>query len=148
MSKAFTKEDDDAGFSAPPSSSAIPTTPFRITRTGARRLANATDANVRAALARAEVLPPQLDPDRAALGVTVVVRTDDDAERRYFLVTPEELLLVGDGDEARRAASIQSPLGRALLGARVGDVRELRAPRGREELEVIALEGEEREDPD
>lgn len=131
MSKAFTKEDDDAGF-APPSSAAsasIPEGPFRVTAAGARRLAPEL-------LARAEVLPPQVEPVRAALGVTVRVRTAEGEERAYRLVTAEEYALLGDG------VSIGSPLGRALLGAEVGDVRELRAPKGREELEVVALEGE------
>jgi transcription elongation GreA/GreB family factor len=77
-----------------------------------------------------------VEPVRAALGVTVRVRTAEGEERAYRLVTAEEYALLGDG------VSIGSPLGRALLGAEVGDVRELRAPKGREELEVVALEGE------
>lgn len=131
MSKAFTKEDDDAGFAPPPSaaSASVPEGPFRVTAAGARRLAPEL-------LARAEVLPPQVEPARAALGVTVRVRTGDGEERAYRLVTAEEFALLGDG------VSIGSPLGRALLGAEVGDVREVRAPKGREELEIVALEGE------
>ena len=73
------------------------------------------------ALARADVLAPQTAPDRAALGVTVVVRDEDGNERAHRLVTAEEY---------------------ALLGARVNDVRELRAPKGVSELEVLRLEGE------
>ena len=33
-----------------------------------------------------------------------------------------------------------SPLARALIGARVGDTARLRAPRGEEELEIVAIE--------
>lgn len=136
MSKAFTKDDDDAGFSAPPSAAplAIPSGPLLLTATGARRLASVDEA--RAALARAEVLPLVSSPDRAALGVTVHVRDAGTEARSYRLVTPAERALLGDG------CSIQSPLGRALLGARVGDVREAVAPRGVTELEIVALEGE------
>lgn len=130
MSKAFTKEDDAGGFLPPKAASAsVPAGPFRVTATGAARLPEDV-------LARAEVLPPQTRPSRAALGVTVHVRTGDGEERSYRLVTSEEHALLGDG------VSVASPLGRALLGAEVGDVRELLAPKGREELEVVALEGE------
>jgi transcription elongation GreA/GreB family factor len=135
VSKAFTKEDDDAGFSAPEASStSIPNGPFRLTPAGARRLASATDPRVRAALARAEIVRPTADPDRAALGVVVHARVESGEERVYRLVSPEERALLDDG------CSIHSPLGRALLGATVGEVRELDAPRGHEDLEIVALE--------
>jgi len=135
MSKAFTKEDDDTGFAQPPSATsiAIPPGPFRLTATGLRLAAARADE----ALSRAEVLPAVVDPARAALGVTVVVRDGQDAERRYRLVSPEERALVGDG------CSVEGPVGRALLGAEVGDVREVALPgRAPEELEIVALEGE------
>ncbi|MDB4998045.1 MAG: hypothetical protein JWM74_5477 [Myxococcaceae bacterium] len=137
MSKAFTKEDDEGGFSAPEAPSAhIPAGPFRLTHAGARRLASVPDPLVQAALARAEIVSPTVEPDRAALGVVVHVRAEDGKERTYRLVSAEERALLDDG------CSIQSPVGRALLGATVGDVRELRAPRGNEQLEIVSLEGD------
>jgi transcription elongation GreA/GreB family factor len=138
MSKAFTKEDDEGGFTAPSSASfAVPSGPFRLTTTGHRLLAKSSDARIAEALLRAEVLPPREHaPEVAALGVTVVVRDGEEEEKRYRLVTAEERALLGDG------VSIGSPLGKALLGARVGEVREVRTPRGKSELGVIALEGE------
>ena len=139
MSKAFTKEDDAAGFSPPSSTLAIPPGPFRITTTGARLAAEHDDVRVREALARAEILPPVLDPERAALGVTVRVKNENDEEKAYRLVPPEEVALVGLHGGV---ASVDGPIGRALLGASVGDVREVTLPRGRQELEVVALEGE------
>ncbi|MBN9161766.1 MAG: hypothetical protein BGO98_23740 [Myxococcales bacterium 68-20] len=142
MSKAFTKEDDAAGFSAPSSTLAIPPGPFRITATGARLAAENDDPRVREAFARAEPLEPVVRPERAALGVTVRVRSNNrDEERAYRLVSPEELVLLGTV-RPTAIASVEGPIGRALLGACVGDVREVMLPRGREELEVIALEGE------
>lgn len=144
MSKAFTKEDDDAGFVAPPSSTslAVPAGPLRLTASGARALARAAEAGgeraagLAEALARAEVLADVKTPERAALGVTVVVVDDEEKERRYRLVTPEELALLGEG------CSVQSPLGRALLGATKGEAREVVTPRGAEELTVVDLHGE------
>ena len=139
MSKAFTKEDDAAGFSLSSSALAIPPGPFRTTTTGARLAEEHLDPRVREALARAEILPPVSRPERAALGVTVRVKNEQDEEKVYRLVPPEELALVGlDG----AVASVDGPIGRALLGAHVGDVREVTLPRGRQELEVVALEGE------
>jgi hypothetical protein len=136
VSKAFTKEDDDGGFTPPPSSTVqIPPGPFRLTATGARMLAKTADARIAEAVARAEVLPPQREPERAALGVTVVV-ADDDEEKRYRLVSAEERMLTGDG------VSVESPIGRALLGAEVGDTRRLVIPKGRRDVEVVRLEGE------
>lgn len=135
MSKAFTKEEDDAGFT-PPSRTPIPSAPFRLTTTGARLLAASVDERLRAAAAAAEVLPRATDPAVAALGVTVVVRNASGEERRYRLVSAEERALLGDG------CSVEGPLGRALLGAASGDVREVSLPRGSEELEVVGLLGE------
>lgn len=138
MSKAFTKEDDDGGF-VPPSASAlagVPAGPFRLTATGANDAATHADERVREALARAEVLPRVTDPERASLGVTVLVESSDGARRRFRLVSPEEHALLGDG------CSVAGPIGRVLLGAEIGDVREASLPRGAEELTVIDLEGE------
>ncbi len=144
MSKAFTKEDDDAGFALPPSSTslAVPAGPLRLTASGARALARAAEtggeraAGLALALVRAEVLPEVTAPERAALGVTVVVVDADEKVRRYRLVTPEELALLGEG------CSVQSPVGRALLGATMGECREVVTPRGAEELTVVELRGE------
>lgn len=138
VSKAFTKDDDDAGFERPPSASmlAVPAGPFHLTATGATRLRRSADPRVAEALALAEVLPAVAAPARAAIGVTVRVVDEDDHEHAYRLVSAAERGLLGEG------CSVEGPLGRALLGAEVGDVREVVLPRGKTELEVIALDGE------
>jgi transcription elongation GreA/GreB family factor len=138
MSRAFTKEDDDANVSLASSPSmVVPQGPFRLTAAGAARLARTTDERVRSALARAEVLPPvPPSPPRASLGVTVRTRSDGGDERAVRLVTSAERGLLGEG------CSVESPLGRALLGAEVGETREVVTPRGSEELVVVGLDGE------
>jgi transcription elongation GreA/GreB family factor len=135
MNKAFTKEDEDAGFDPPPPGPRnLPVGPFRVTASGARRLAEHADPLVRATLDRAEIVAAPARPDRAALGVVVVARVDGGEPRRFRLVGSEEHALLGDG------VSVASPIGRALVGTRVGDVVEVALPRGAEELEVTALE--------
>lgn len=135
MSKAFTKEDDDAGVTVTSSPSfVVPRGTFRLTARGAEVLGKLDDARVRQALAHAEVLPRlPAELERAVLGATIVVTDEDGAELRYRLVTPEEQGLLGEG------CSIQSPIGRALLGTEVGETRGVRTPRGAMELTVVAV---------
>lgn len=137
VSKAFTKDDDDASFAAPKSSLAgIPAGPFRLTATGAKLASVHADERVRTEAARGELLDRVVAPERAALGVMVVTRNDDGAEKTYRLVSPEERALLGEG------CSVEGPIGAALVGARVGDIVEITLPRGNEELEIVALRGE------
>lgn len=138
VSKAFTKEDDGGGVAVPTSASfVVPSGPFRLTAEGARRLSASQDARLREQLARAEILTPvPVSPPRATLGVTVHAVDASGEARAFRLVTPEERGLLGEG------CSVQSPVGQALLGSTVGDTREIRAPRGALELEILELEGE------
>lgn len=65
----------------------------------------------------------------------------DDGERcaKYFLA-PAGGGLELDVDGTRvKVVTPQSPLGRALIGRRVGDVAELETPQGRREYDVVAL---------
>lgn len=75
-------------------------------------------------------------PERAALGVTVEVE-DEQGERHFYrLVSGEERALCGEG------CSVESPMGKALLGARRGESREVALPRGVVEVEVVGLRGQ------
>jgi len=72
--------------------------------------------------------------DRAALGSTVVVYdSTKEEEIKYKLVTSEE------SDVTQGLISTSSPIGRALMGKKVGDVSEVVTPAGRRELEVLKL---------
>jgi transcription elongation GreA/GreB family factor len=138
MSKAFTKEDDDGGVALPSASSfVVPSGRFHITALGATILRKNEDIRIRDALSRADILPATAArPERATLGVTVHIRGKDGQEKSYRLVTSEERGLIGAG------CSVQSPLGIALLGKQIGEICEVNTPRGADELEVVALEGE------
>jgi transcription elongation factor GreB len=71
--------------------------------------------------------------DRAVVGATVTILYETGDEREVTIVGVDEL----DSGDAR--VSWRSPLGRALLTATVGDTVTLRAPRGPERLEIIAV---------
>ena len=72
--------------------------------------------------------------DRAALGSTVrVYDSTKEEEIEYKLVTSEE------SDVTQGLISTSSPIGRALMGKKVGDVSEVVTPTGKRELEVLKL---------
>jgi transcription elongation factor GreB len=129
MSKAFTKEDDDAGFTleaARPRSIAGP-----VTALGARL---ARDRPGFAALAAAPVGPAPRDPSVVAFGAEVRVRDGAGKERVVVIASVDEIGLVP------HAATAASPFARALMGARAGDVVEVEGPRGLEEVTVERVE--------
>ena len=71
--------------------------------------------------------------DRVHFGATVTILYETGAEREFTIVGVDEL----DSGDAR--VSWRSPLARALLTAKVGDTVTLRAPRGPERLEIVAV---------
>jgi len=72
--------------------------------------------------------------DRAAIGSTVVVYdSTKEGKIEYKLVTSEE------SDVTKGLISTSSPIGRALMGKKVGDVSEVVTPAGKRELEVLKL---------
>ncbi len=72
--------------------------------------------------------------DRVGLGSKVVVMDlSKDEEQSYDLVTSEE------ADAARGKISTSSPIGRGLLGKRVGDTVKIQIPGGVREMEILSL---------
>jgi transcription elongation factor GreA len=72
--------------------------------------------------------------DRVGLGSTVVVLdTTKDEEITYRLVTSEE------ADVSKGLISTTSPIGKGLLGKRVGDTVKIQIPGGAREMEVLQL---------
>lgn len=75
-----------------------------------------------------------LPKDRAAYGSRIVVLdVAKDAKIEYKLVTVEE------ADAAKGLISTSSPIGRALLGKKVGDEVKVSTPAGMKEYEVVRL---------
>jgi transcription elongation factor GreA len=83
----------------------------------------------------AVVVEPGVQGGAAAIGVAVSVRDlDNGRETTHTLVSAME------SDPANGRLGIDSPLGRAIAGARVGEQIAFEAPRGRRRLEIVALE--------
>ncbi len=75
-----------------------------------------------------------LPKDRAGYGSMVsVMDLKTSAELKYKLVTTEE------ADAAKGMISTTSPIGRALLGGRVGDEVKVQTPAGMKEFEITGL---------
>jgi transcription elongation factor GreA len=72
--------------------------------------------------------------DKAGFGSTVVVfDTSKDEEIEYRLVTSEE------SDVTKGLISTTSPIGRGIVGKRVGDIATIVTPNGKRELEILKL---------
>jgi transcription elongation factor GreB len=80
------------------------------------------------------VVDPRPHPTgRAYFGAWVTVEDEDGAARTYRLVGPDEF------DAAAGLISVDSPLGRALLGKGEGDTAVVARPAGRAELTVVEI---------
>lgn len=91
---------------------------------------------LRKRLDRVQVVDPaaQAKRDQVFFGATVTyARMSDDAEATIRIVGVDE------ADAEKGDVSWVAPVARALLGARVGDLRRVRTPAGMEEVEVVQI---------
>lgn len=85
-------------------------------------------------LEAAEVIDPSKQrADRVLFGATVTVEDESGATKTYSIVGIDET------DVGKNRVSWISPIARALLNARVGDLVTLRTPKGEQELEVVNI---------
>jgi len=86
-------------------------------------------------LAKASVVDPAQVPDDVITMNSRVQLKELDTKRQleYTLVFPEK------ADSADRKVSVLAPLGTALIGYRVGDTIEFKAPAGRRRLRVLGI---------
>ena len=78
-------------------------------------------------------LAEQPQHDTVKFGAVVVLEDDDGEERIYRLVDKDE------SEPARGRISVQSPIGRALLGKEAGDYVTVKLPKGTLGLEIIDI---------
>ncbi len=86
-------------------------------------------------IANAQVVNPEdLNTERVVFGVKVTVQDlESGDELRYQIVGADE------ADVASMRISVVSPVARALIGKRVGDVVQVQIPRGIREFEVMEI---------
>ena len=84
----------------------------------------------------ARVVDPAQQPERARVyfGATVTLADEDDNRRWVTLVGEDET------DAASGRIAWTSPIGRAIHGAVVGDLRRVALPAGEKEYEVVAID--------
>ena len=84
----------------------------------------------------AKVVDPAAQPERNKVffGATVTLVDEDDSERVVTLVGEDET------DAAAGRISWTSPIGHAIRGAAVGDLRRVALPAGERELEVVSID--------
>lgn len=80
------------------------------------------------------VVPENQKGDRVLFGATVTVLDENDAQRIYKVVGIDET------DAKVGKVSWISPIGKALLQAKVGEAVLLLTPKGQEELEILKVE--------
>jgi transcription elongation factor GreB len=102
----------------------------RMPEKAAERDIRYLDARLRSAI----LIDPAAQPlTEAAFGHAVTVADEDGHETTYEITGEDE------ADATQRRIAPQSPLARALLGARVGDGVEWRRPNGTVTLEVLSI---------
>lgn len=86
-------------------------------------------------LAHAEIIDPKkLSADTVVFGTTVILRNTETNEKKiYTLLGPEE------ADLKNGKISVQSPVGKALLGHRINDVVMVKAPANDIEYEILEI---------
>jgi len=91
-------------------------------------------ATLRARLARAQVVEQDTRAEGVvAFGATVVVRDETGSEQRFELVSSHS------ATPSSGQISIESPVAKALLGLRPGEVASVALPRGSRSLTVVSV---------
>lgn len=101
----------------------------------AQGLHEAEIARLEDIIANAKIIDEsQLDMSKALILSTVSLRnTKTGAEMQYKLVSPR------DADMRSGRISVESPVGKGLLGKSVGDIAEVEVPAGKIEFEILKI---------
>lgn len=110
------------------------------------------NAEYHAAKERQSFIAGKIDELRAVIGQSEIVETESGPADRvvfgravllYDLQSEKEVeyLLVGpyESEPEKGKISVVSPIGKALIGARVGDEVQVRTPAGRQEYEILEI---------
>ncbi len=90
--------------------------------------------DIEAILSNAQLMEDHSNHDTVVLGVRVTVVEDGSEAETYLIVGRAE------ADPSRGRISNESPLGRALMGRRIGDRVTVNTPGGVADFEILAIE--------
>ena len=85
-----------------------------------------------------DVSEKDIPKDRVGFGSRVTVQDAETKKREVYALTLGEFIEGDDGEE-EMAVSMASPLGKALLGGKVGDTLTITLPIGRRKLKILEL---------
>jgi transcription elongation factor GreA len=86
-------------------------------------------------LNRAEIIEEDPDPERVNIGDRIIVWDFQDQQERVFdILSSEEAI------QSQQGVSADSPVGKALLGRRLGDIIEVEVPDGKARYSVRRME--------
>jgi transcription elongation GreA/GreB family factor len=87
-------------------------------------------------LQSAQVVTPAISTDKVQIGSWVTFADEEDAQQRVQLVGEDQ------ADAANQLINWASPLGKALIGAHVGDEVTWRRPAGDQVIEVVQIDAD------
>lgn len=85
-----------------------------------------------------DVSEKDIPKDRVGFGSRVTVQDAETKKREVYALTLGEFIEGDDGEE-EMAVSMASPLGKALLGGKVGDTLTITLPMGKRKLKILEL---------
>lgn len=86
-------------------------------------------------IANAQVVDPAgMDTERVVFGLSVTVQDLESGEEISYQIVGSD-----EADIAAKRISVTSPVARALIGKKIGDVVQVQIPRGSRELEVLDI---------
>lgn len=85
-----------------------------------------------------DVSEKDIPKDRVGFGSRVTVQDAETKKREVYALTLGEFI-EGDDGEDEIAVSMASPLGKALLGGKVGDTLTITLPLGKRKLKILEL---------
>lgn len=96
---------------------------------------------LRADLTQLERLRPRPYSEDSKLGLSAIVELEDPdgAHQLYFLVPSGAGEVIDSSRGLVKVVTPESPLGRALVGARLGDDIELQSPKGKRIMSLVAV---------
>jgi transcription elongation factor GreA len=92
--------------------------------------------DIQGKLAGAEIVnPAEIKSDRIVFGATVTIKDDETGE-----TTTYQIVGVDEADVKKGMISILSPIARAMIGKKKGDVVTVQSPKGDKDYEVLSFE--------